>query len=222
MFRRALSRALPACGAAAVAGALIAGPFSSVAFATVTSGSQVPGSALPIGTYTKGTPFSSGQVIQIEVPSNSVFASGAGVNILECSDPGGLPANDPTNAGDCDGNTIQGNTVLAASDGSIDYDQYTVYALPDSFSLDEPPTNTPVCNTSNWCVLFIGEDVNDFTQPHVFSQPFLVKPNATDSGANPGDGLPEAPLAIGLPILGLGVIGGTILVRRRRSAQRAS
>jgi hypothetical protein len=222
MFRRALSRALPAFAAAAVAGALVTGPLSSAAFASVTSGSQVPGSALPIGTYTKGTPFSSGQVIQIDIPSNSVFGSGAGVNILECSDPGGSPANDPTDAGDCDGNTIQGNTVLAASNGSISYNQYTVYALPDSYSLDEPPTNKPVCNTTNWCVLYIGENVNDFTQPHVFSQPFLVKANATDNGANPGDGLPDAPLAIGLPILGLGVIGGTILVRRRRSAQHIS
>ena len=32
----------------------------------------------------------------------------------------------------CDGNTIQGNTILPAADGSFTYNNYTVYALPDS------------------------------------------------------------------------------------------
>jgi hypothetical protein len=219
MFRRALSRALPACAAAAIAGALFTVPFSSAAFAQPTEGSQVPGSAIPLtgSSYNKGTPFSSGQTIQVDIPANSVFASGAGINILECAYPGALP----TNPDQCDGNTIQGSTITASSNGSFDYTQYTVYALPDSISLGETADHTPVCNTSNPCVLFIGEDQNDFTQPHVWSQTFVVTPTSGDSGANPGDGTPEAPLAIGLPILAAGIVGGSLWARRRRSAQHS-
>jgi hypothetical protein len=219
MFRRALSRALPACAAAAIAAALFTVPFSSVASAAPTEGSQVPGSAIPLtgSTYTKGAPFSSGQTIQVDIPANSVFASGAGINILECGlGTGGAL---PTSPSQCDGNTIQGSTITAASNGGFDYTQYTIYALPDSISLGETADHTPVCNVSNPCVLYIGENQNDFTQPHVWSQTYIVKPTSGDSGANPGDGTPEAPLAIGLPILAILVIGGTFFVRKRRSAQ---
>lgn len=220
MLRRPLSRVLSACAAAAAVGFVVPFSFASVAYASApTEGSQVPGSALPIGSsYTKGTPFSSGQVIQVQIPANSVFVGQPGINILECSDPGGLASNDPTNASDCDGNTIQGDTIVAATNGSVSYTNYTVYALPDSISLGESPSSTPVCNTSNWCVLYVGENQTDFTQPHVFSQPFLVKANGNDEGGNPGDGTPEAPLAIGLPVVGAGVVGAAFWYRRRRPA----
>jgi hypothetical protein len=226
MFRRALSRALPACAAAAIAGVLVTVPFSSVASAAApTEGSQVPGSAIPLtgSTYTHGAPFSSGQTIQVDIPANTVFAPGAGINVLECGlGTGGAL---PTSPSQCDGNTIQGSTITAcnsscsAGAGSFDYTQYTIYALPDSISLGETSDHTPVCNVSNPCVLYIGENQNDFTQPHVWSQTFVVKPTSGDTGANPGDGTPEAPLAIGLPILAIGIIGGTLFLRKRRSAQ---
>jgi hypothetical protein len=198
----------------AVVAAGLTTALSMVAFATgPTEGSQVAGSAIPNGPYTTGIPFSSGQVISIQVPANSVINPHAGISIIECSDPAGLPTNDPTNSSSCDGNTIQGDTVLANSDGSIDYSNYTIYALPDSLNLGEPPTHSPVCDLSNACVLYIGEDINDFSQPHYFSQPFWVTPNSNDSGENPGDGSAPAsstPTLSTTPVPSTGPVGTTL------------
>ena len=57
-----------------------------------------------------------------------------------------------------------------------------------------------MCDLTHLCVLYIGQSGTGFA-PHVFSQVFQVDPkDATDSGANPGDGPPEVPLAVGLPL----------------------
>lgn len=195
MLIRAVPRRLAVLAlAAAVTGGVAMLPLMPSAFAnSITQGSQVPNSALPVGAYHEA-PFSSGQTIEVQVPGNSVLQPGYSVNILECSDPGGLPANDPTNNSQCDGNTIQGNTVLINSDGSVSYDNYVVYALPDSQNLGEPSSNTPVCNSTNYCVLYIGQNQNDFTQPYVLSQPFLVTPDSSDSGSPQGNGQSGNPL----------------------------
>jgi hypothetical protein len=128
----------------------------------------------------------------------------------------------------CDGDTLQGDSLTPNSDGSVNYqaetgDLYTVYALPDSVKLFEGSSG-PVCGSTSAteCILYIGDNQNDFTQPHVWSQPFFVTANGVDTGANPGDGTPEVPYAILLPLAAMGVIGGTVAVRRRRSASRAS
>jgi hypothetical protein len=194
MLIRAVPRRLAVLGlAAVVTGALGLVAYAPSAFAQpITQGSQVPNSAQPAEPSQWG-PFSSGQTIKIDVPANSVLTHGASVNILECADPGGSPANDPTSDSQCDGNTIQGSTVYVNNDGSVAYDDYTVYALPDQVSLGESPTDTPVCNATNYCLLYIGQDQNDFTQPYVLSQPFLVSPNATDNGSNPGLGQSGSP-----------------------------
>jgi hypothetical protein len=216
-FRHVTRRVATCIGAVAVTGMVSALGFTTPAFATgPASGSEVPGSALPIGTVSSG-PFSSGQVIEVKIPTNSTFPSGAGINIEECAAPGGVAPTDPAT---CDGVTHQGDTVDAASDGSVDYSNFAVYALPDP-SIGDTGTQ-PVCDLSNECVLFIGENQNDFTMPHFFSQPFSVKPTPGDTGANPGDGTPEAPLAIGLPLAAAGVIGGTLFLRRRRHATVSS
>jgi hypothetical protein len=155
------------------------------------NGTQVPGSDVPSGSYTAGTPFSSGQNIKVLIPTNSNLTPGAKVNIIECADPSGSATNLPTSVSQCDGNTIQGSTVFVASNGSVTFSPYTVYALPDAISLGEPRNTTPVCNLSNECVLFIGQDENNFAgSPHYFSEPFFVTPNSTDNGADPGDGSP--------------------------------
>ena len=161
-------------------------------------GSIVPGAATPDssadnGTVTPGTPFSSGQEINVVVPANQAFASPnnhSGVNILECSAPNGVV---PTNTQTCDGNTIQGNTILPNADGSFTYDDYTVYALPDSISLGEGSSG-PACGqtAATECILYIGNNQGDFTQPHLWSQPFFVKASSDDGGENPGDGSPPA------------------------------
>ena len=210
--------------AAAMTGAVSALAFASPAFATgPASGSEVPGSALPIGTATPG-PFSSGQVIQIQIPANSTLTPGAGINIVECAAPGGVA---PTTPSACDGNTIQGDTIFAGTDGSVSYTNvapkhgYTVYALPDA-NLGESPGGTPACDLSHECVLYIGQNQNDFTQPHFFSQAFFVQPVAGDTGTpagtgtTPGTPTPEAPFAIGLPLAAAAVLGGALFWRRRR------
>jgi hypothetical protein len=177
---------------------------------------------VPVGTVTPGTPFSSGQQINVVVPANSLFVSTTVVNVLECSAPNGVI---PSTPAACDGNTINGPSLFPNSDGSINFQTatgslYELFATPDSNIGDT--SGSPKCgNTAaTECILYIGENQNDFTQPHVWSQPFTVSPNAGDTGANPGDGTPEVPLAIILPLSAMGLLGGTVLVRRRRAASR--
>jgi hypothetical protein len=116
---------------------------------------------------------SDGQTISVSVGPNSYFTPHAGVNILECADPGGSAANLPTSISTCDGNTIQGTTVLVANDGSFSESSYQVYALPSS-TLGEQANDQPVCNQTNYCVLYVGQNQNDFTAPKTFSAPFLI------------------------------------------------
>jgi hypothetical protein len=204
--------------------AMLAGPAGAAA---PTEGSIVPNSAVPQSPFSAGAPFDSGQNIDVVVPANSVFQSATqNVNILECAAPNGVP---PTSSAQCDGNTINGNTMTPNADGSLDYQAstgslYTVYALPDKKNLGEGPTSQPVCGTTlaTQCILYIGVNQLDFTQPHVWSQPFFIQTDATDSGTPGGDGsqppaqTPEVPFAIVLPIAAMGLIGGTVVIRRRR------
>ena len=165
----------------------------------------------------------------MDVPANSVFTSTTQtIWIFECAAPDGVL---PTSPAACDQKTVQANgTIVPYADGSIIFTAYIVYALPDDIYFGEVPTSTPVCGdtAATECVLYIGQDYPnypalpaDFTQPHVFSQPFLVKADPTDSGSiDPGDGTPEVPMAVMLPVAAMGMIGGAVLIRRRRT-QRA-
>ena len=218
--------------ASIVAVAVLAGAIAGLALASPSfasgpaNGTQVPSSAVPVGTYTAGTPFSSGQTIAVDIPSNSNLQPGASIKILECSDANGTVGNLPQNVSQCDGNTIQGDTVLVNSDGSVDYSNYTVYALPDFHSLGESKDGQPVCNTTHLCVLYVGQNQLDFRAPHFWSKPFKVSLTTDNTGANPGDGAyPAAPsgssnglLTIGLPILVVVVVGGALVIVRRRRA----
>ena len=157
------------------------------------SGSVVSGVLQPQSPFTSGIPFASGQMINVAVPANDTFSSTDGlnnntekINLLECSAPDGVV---PTNTSACDGNTIQGNTILPATDGSFTYDDFPIYALPDAVSLGESPGGVACGNTAaTECVLYIGNNQADFTQPHLWSTPFYVVPNGTDSGTPAGDG----------------------------------
>ena len=103
-----------------------------------------------------------GQTISVSVGSNGYFTPHARVNILECADPGGLAANLPKDDSTCDGNTIQGSTVLVGSDGSFSDPSYPVYLLP-SATLGEQGNAQPICDQTHYCVLFVGQNQNDFT-----------------------------------------------------------
>jgi hypothetical protein len=190
---------------------------------------EIAGVTNPIGHYTPGKPFSSGQVIAVKIPPNSTFTPGAGIRILECGAPRGAIPTDPS---DCDGLTIQGDTVLVNPNGSVDYTRtrttggFTVYALPDFHSLGESKDGQPICNTTHLCVLYVGQNQLDFRAPHFWSKPFTVSLTTDNTGANPGDGgYPAAKtgssnglLTVGLPILVVVVVGGVLVIVRRRRA----
>jgi hypothetical protein len=202
-----------------VAAALSAITISSAA--APTEGSTVPDAAVPVAPFTAGTPFSSGQEINVVIPANSLFVATASVNVVECAAPDGVPPTLPLN---CDGNTIQGPTILPNSDGSINLQSegdglYTLYALPDSITLGESSSNQVTCGdtAATECVLYIGDNQGDFTQPHVFSQPFYIAPNATDGGTPGGDGSAPAtttaqPTTVSTSLSGGGQSGTSISV----------
>jgi len=213
--------------AVSIAATAAAGTFAALAFtapasaAPPTNGQSVPNSAQCSASCGVGVPFDSGQNINVVVPANGVFTSTTtAIHIVECSAPNGVI---PTLTSACDGNTINLNTAFPTATGAFTYNGFTVYALPDSVSLGEG-TGGPVCGNTlaTECILYIGPNQLDFTVPHLWSQPFLIKANGTDSGANPGDGTPEVPMAILLPVAAMGLLGGAVLIRRRRKAPRAA
>ena len=215
--------------AVALTGTVTALALASPAFATgPTAGSEVAGSALPIGTATPG-PFASGQIIQIQIPANSTLTPGAGINIVECAAPGGVA---PTNPAACDGNTIE-QMIFAGTNGSVSYTNvapdhgYTVYALPDA-NLGESSTGTPVCNLTNEGACSSSVRTRT-TSPSRTSSPSPSCParggrrrTPAGTGTAPGTATPEAPFAIGLPLIAMGVLGGALFLRRRRHAGASS
>ena len=211
---RQVAKTVGITSAVACVGGLSALTFGGVAGAAPASGDTLPAGAVPIGIVNPG-PFSSGQTISVQVPANTVLNQHGDVVILECAAPNGV---DPIATAACDANTLSADTIIPASDGSFTYNNYQIYSLPNVGSLGESPTGTPVCgNTAaTECVLYIGDSYTDFTQPHFWSQAFKTVATAGDTGANPGDGTPEVPLAIGLPLAAAGLLAGGIVLRRRR------
>ena len=122
--------------------------------------------------------YQDGQKLSVGVGPNGYFAPHSRVNIIECTDPGGLASNLPKDITTCDGNTIQGTTILVGADGSFSQSDYPVYALP-STTLGEQNNALPICNQTNYCVLYVGQNQNDFTAPKVFSAPFSIAPSPT-------------------------------------------
>jgi hypothetical protein len=159
-----------------------AAPSLAMIAAVHTAGASAPPalSVTPQGNYHDG------QNIAVGVGPNSYFTPHSRVVIIECADPGGLPANLPRDATTCDGNTVQGNTILIGADGSFSQSAYTVYLLP-SPTLGEQSNYKPICNQTNYCVLYVGQNQNDFTAPKVFSAPFLIAPSAGTSGTTSGN-----------------------------------
>jgi hypothetical protein len=215
--------------------------------ATPTQGSIVPGSAVPTGPvsagtpdsgYTPGQPFGSGQIINVVVPANDVLPVDTDLQFVECSAPNGVI---PTQSSACDGNTLEDSegslledtTVKPNPDGSVnliaDSDlTYAVLSLPDSTVLGEN-SGGPECGdtAATECIIYIGDDYLDLSQPNVWSQPFFVAYNSIDNGDPAGDGslgtppadvLPEAPSVIAMPAIAVGLvaIGAGVQARRRR------
>jgi hypothetical protein len=190
-------------------------------------------------TITPGTPFTSGQIINVGVAANSVLSSAAlaaftptipalyqsgNFYLEECTDVGGTTAGLPTGPSGCEAATLL--TTGKTSTGGFSKN-FTVYDLPD-FNTLGTPTMTGSCDVApNTCVvgIFISNPQSvsgTFGYPHLFSAPFQMSVgDGADVGNNPGDGTPEVPLAIGLPLAALAVFGGFTLRNRRRRRQAA-
>lgn len=146
--------------------------------AVIIAGTQGAGaSQAPALSVTPQGNYHDGQSIAIAAGANSFFTPNARINILECADPGGLASNLPIDDSTCDGNTVQANTILVGANGSFAEAAYTLYLLPSS-TLAEQSNNKPICNQTNYCVLYVGQDQNNFSAPKVFSAPFLMGPSA--------------------------------------------
>lgn len=115
-------------------------------------------------------PYANGQNLVLSVGANTRFTPNTRIEVLECAAPKGvLPIDDST----CDGNTAQYGSVLVGPDGSFQVPSYTLYQLPNSV-LGEQNNHDPVCNATHECVLYIGQDQNDFSKPKMFSPVFSV------------------------------------------------
>jgi hypothetical protein len=183
-------RAMRVFGLAVVIGGVLAAACSNHAGAsTLVSGPVTLTATTPANA---GTPWGSGQVIDITVGKNSTlslsnlehqggFTGEPSMKAVECDDPGGSKANLPTAPSyNCDGSTIL-STAYINADGSFRLDNYPVYALPDTVTLGESEYGKPSCgNQGHQCVLYIGPDQNDFSKPHLFSAPFLVTADGND------------------------------------------
>ena len=117
----------------------------------------------------------------MSVGPNRYFTPYSRINIIECADPGGSSKNLPVSVIACDGNTIQGNSILVQRNGSFSERHYQLFALPNASSLGEPPDSVPVCNKNKMCVLYIGQNQEKFTAPKVFSAPFTISKSSRHS-----------------------------------------
>jgi hypothetical protein len=170
---RRLGRPVRGLGAALV-GALIllaAGCGGSGGLGAAATG----GVPLTVSPSPGGNSYHNGQSITVDVGPNSKFTPNLRLNILECADPGGSSANLPKSVANCDGNTIQGNSILPKKDGSFTQPGYVIFKIPTS-QFGESAAQTPICDQHHACVLYIGENQEDFTQPKIFSAPFTVTP----------------------------------------------
>jgi hypothetical protein len=99
----------------------------------------------------------------------------SGVEIIECSDPGGTAANLPTSSAQgCDGTTVSPTQINTSSTGALTA-TYQVTSLNSSDS-------NITCDSTDYCVLWVGVDYNtDFIDPatQAFSTPFLVESSGT-------------------------------------------
>ena len=172
----------------------------------------VPAST-PITLNPNLSPFVSGQFVEVKLAPNAVLKPGAHLTIEECS---AASVGETRRHFACDPRTRQTHSFEANPDGSADYQGYPIYALPDVFTLHETRHHRPVCNLEHACVLLVGWDIDDVGH-EVWSIPFFASPTAGDTGTGPGTGTPEVPYVLALPVLALGILGATVLLRRRRS-----
>ncbi len=125
----------------------------------------------PTVTLTPSSGFQDQEIITVSVGPNTLFPPGQSIKIIEC-------AMGASSDSQCDGNTINNDSILTASDGSFTYTKYQLFVLPNIL-LGEPAGNHPVCNATAQCELYVGLNQTDFTQPKLFSSLFTIAPMTT-------------------------------------------
>ncbi len=117
-------------------------------------------------------PFGDGQSIAI---SGSGFPTHGqdptGLQVIECSDPHGSPANLPTDpSGGCEGITVNPSQINTDASGRF-HASYVIAALSTSAG-----TSSIDCDATNQCVLWVGVDYNNafLSGPHAFTAPFTI------------------------------------------------
>jgi hypothetical protein len=152
-----------------------------VAGALATSVGTPAGAATAPSLKITSGPYHNEQAISLSVGPNHFFTPYSHVNVLECADPKGKKKDLPTSVVSCDGNTIQGNTILVQKNGSFSEHGYQVYVLPNAAQLGESPDTRPICSAKAICVLYIGQNQEKFTAPKVFSPPFEIRKSGEGS-----------------------------------------
>jgi len=230
MSIRHVLKTVAATSAATVCAAVFAlGVGSGVAGANTLTSGDGNTNLTTVGTVASGTPYDSGQYINVTTIANSTLNNanlptadqGGNFYLEECADPGGTTGTLPTNSTECEAATLL--TVNKNPDGSFTL-PFQVYDLPDpNFS----GNLVGKCDVApHQCVIGIFAAnpgaPGTFSAPKLFSAPFQVRfTDGTDAGNNPGDGTPEVPLALGLPLAAIAVFGGWTLRNRRRRQQAA-
>ena len=129
-------------------------------------------------------PFTDGQTITV---SGTGFTGilATGLQIIECSDPGGTTANLPMDAASgCDGTSVSGNQINPSTTGTFST-QYPIELLNASNS-------SILCDATDECVLWVGEDYNGefLSGPHAFSAPFEIGSTTTTTTTTSPTGTP--------------------------------
>jgi hypothetical protein len=203
----------------------VAAPMVALVGLTVLAGGSTASATSPkavVSLVTDGPvgPILSGQIIDVRVAPNTILKPDRTLSIEECAAPLGIrmPLRDQ-----CDPRTRQTDHFHARRNGTASYAGYQVFALPNNFTLDESRRHRPICDLTHPCVLVVGwgftesgQDEDDVGH-YVTSLPFYVSPTPGDRGGDPGTGTPEVPYVLALPVLAAGILGGMVLVRRRRS-----
>jgi hypothetical protein len=176
---------LAAATAGLCLGMLVVAP--TAAFAAV-SGSVTPNTNLTDGQF-------------VHVTASGFPANQANISVTECI-RGAL------SSADCEGRT-QNITGSADSFGNFDLPSYKVRTLPDT-AISTPAI---LCDGSGQheCDLFIGANLNDFTDPG-------GKTFVPIEFAAPGQGVPEVPYAVILPLSVLIVLAVAFTLHRRRNS----
>lgn len=189
--------------------AALAGWASLVLAGSCLLGAHPAGATAPAVTISPAGPYRDGESVTVSVARSALFTPETKVNIIECADPGGTVANLPVNDSTCNGQTIQGGTLYVGAGGAVTEHGYILYKLP-SAALDDLPGWLPDCDATHECVLFVGVDQNDFTQPHVFSAPFSIEPadaGSTTSTSTSTTSQPSAGVSLQAPSAGGGASG---------------